>query len=137
MRWTSCTMARHDSVAMGNALRRKSIEKCSFSRLKPRIFACGARAAGCAGESAFLHHARVNRPMSRVDSSITPRHPGDVKELDELSTFAGSLVFQHHLEQPPSPCQRTKSLKPAAWSPSRSKGLVRRFRMVLGQIGSK
>ena len=61
MRWMSCTMARHDSVAMGNALRRKSIEKCSFSRLKPRIFACGARAAGCAGESVFLHHARVNR----------------------------------------------------------------------------
>ena len=65
MRWMSCTMARHDSVAMGNALRRKSIEKCSFSRLKPRIFACGARAAGCAGESVFLHHARVNRPYKR------------------------------------------------------------------------
>ena len=61
MRWTSRTMARHDSVAVGNALRRKSIEKCSFSRLKPRIFACGAPAAGCAGESVFLDHARVNR----------------------------------------------------------------------------
>ena len=64
MRWTSCTMARHDSVAMGNALRRKSIEKCSFSRLKPRIFACGARAAGCAGESVEMSHARVNRLCS-------------------------------------------------------------------------
>ena len=64
MRWTSRTMAaRHDSVAVGNALRRKSIEKCSFSRLKPRIFACGAPAAGCAGESVFLDHARVNRLM--------------------------------------------------------------------------
>ena len=61
MRWTSRTMARHDSVAVGNALRRKSIENCSFSCLKPRIFACGARAAGCAGESVFLDHARVNR----------------------------------------------------------------------------
>ena len=61
MRWTSRTMARHDSVAVGNALRRKSIEKCSFSRLKPRIFACGARAAGSAGESVEMSHARVNR----------------------------------------------------------------------------
>ena len=61
MRWTSRTMARHDSVAVGNALRRKSIENCSFSCLKPRIFACGARAAGCAGESVEVHHARVNR----------------------------------------------------------------------------
>ena len=58
MRWTSRTMARHDSVAVGNALRRKSIEKCSFSRLKPRIFACGAQAAGCAGESVEVSHAR-------------------------------------------------------------------------------
>ena len=66
MRWTSRTMARHDSVAVGNALRRKSIEKCSFSRLKPRIFACGAPAAGCAGESVFLDHARVNRLCTRV-----------------------------------------------------------------------
>ena len=66
MRWTSCTMARHDSVAMGNALRRKSIEKCSFSRLKPRIFACGARAAGCAGESVEMSHARVNRLESII-----------------------------------------------------------------------
>ena len=61
MRWTSRTMARHDSVAVGNALCRKLIEKCSFSRLKPRIFACGAPAAGCAGVSVFLDHARVNR----------------------------------------------------------------------------
>ena len=67
MRWTSRTMTRHDSVAVGNALRRKSIEKCSFSRLKPRIFACGARAAGCAGESVEVSHARANRPTEPDD----------------------------------------------------------------------
>ena len=80
MRWTSRTMTRHDSVAVGNALRRKSIEKCPFSRLKPRIFACGARAAGCAGESVEMHHARVNRPGLAAGGRRTgtgTRVPGD------------------------------------------------------------
>ena len=70
MRWTSRTMARHDSVVVGTALRRKSIEKCSFSSLKPRIFACGARAAGCAGESVLLDHARVNLLPERECSPL-------------------------------------------------------------------
>ena len=74
MRWTSRTMARHDSVAVVNALRRKSLEKCSFSRLKPRIFACGARAAGSAGESVEVSHARANRPKGEESSSTTKEY---------------------------------------------------------------
>ena len=51
---------------------------------------------------------------------FTPRHPDDVKELDELSTFAGSLALPHHLEHPPSPCQRTKPPETGEKTPLKS-----------------
>ena len=64
MRWTSRTMARHDSVAVGNALRRKSIRKMLFftpqtSDFRLRRSGCRLRrrkcfVASCSGKSALL-----------------------------------------------------------------------------------
>ena len=56
MRWTSRTMARHDSVVVGNALRRKSIRKMLFftpqtSDFRLRRSGCRLRQRKCQSES--------------------------------------------------------------------------------------